>query len=200
VLSRVNRTVRDRSGQDGPGISCAGVVSRARELQAHAGPPLCSDRSTVADVELLAGYPRAELGPGGLLSAEHARERGASLAAERRQCETCSLACRRGSERATRLLRMPPMARWTSNLDTDPNRSLRRTLAASRSGGTHIGRPPAKLHPDVAQRLRELRAVPLGYRRIADQLNAEGLSTPSGATWGTSSVKHWLARAERDQP
>jgi DNA invertase Pin-like site-specific DNA recombinase len=73
----------------------------------------------------------------------------------------------------------------------DPlNRSeaARRGLEAARAAGIHIGRPAGALDPDVAARLLALRAAPLGYRRIAAELNRAGMTTPSGAAWGTSSV------------
>ncbi|BEP13294.1 hypothetical protein acdb102_16050 [Acidothermaceae bacterium B102] len=63
----------------------------------------------------------------------------------------------------------------------------REGLAAKRSAGVRLGRPP-RLPPETVQRVQELRAQGLSLRRIASSLDAEGFATANGGTWQASSI------------
>lgn len=69
------------------------------------------------------------------------------------------------------------------------------------------GRPPGRTpyeHPEVLERLRELRALGLSYRRIARILTAEHHPVPAGGRrrpgtqhWAASTVRFLYLRDER---
>jgi len=86
-------------------------------------------------------------------------------------------------------------ARWQPRAITSPGRALARS-----SPGLGIGRRPGRpssTPPEVAARIRELRAEGMTLQAICDTLNAEGVPTPrGGATWRPTSLRSVL-RAER---
>lgn len=61
-------------------------------------------------------------------------------------------------------------------------------LAAKRAAGTRLGRPTL-LDPDIAARIRLARVVDRTYQSIADDLNTEGLKTPTGKQWSPALVR-----------
>jgi len=64
-----------------------------------------------------------------------------------------------------------------------------RRPARPRRKPKRTGRPPA-VEPDVADRIRRMRAAGLSLRQIADRLNAEGVPTAQGgAQWWPSTVR-----------
>lgn len=63
-------------------------------------------------------------------------------------------------------------------------------LAALRAKGKPTGRPAVADLPDLAQRIRSMRASGMTLQAIADTLNAEGIPTiRGGAKWRPSSVE-----------
>jgi DNA invertase Pin-like site-specific DNA recombinase len=68
--------------------------------------------------------------------------------------------------------------------------STRRGLADARQKGTTMGRPSVADRPALLERIVELRYQGLTLQAIADQLNADGVSTlRGGAKWRPSSVQ-----------
>ena len=70
-------------------------------------------------------------------------------------------------------------------------------LHAAQLRGVHVGRPAA-LDADSQQRLLDLRATGMSYKRIADTLNAESVPTAHGGDWHPTTVSRVLARLTRD--
>lgn len=67
-------------------------------------------------------------------------------------------------------------------------------MQAAKRQGKHMGRVADPLPDSTATRLRALRAEGVPVSRIADRLNAEGITTPRGSKWHTSTVTTALAR------
>jgi DNA invertase Pin-like site-specific DNA recombinase len=66
----------------------------------------------------------------------------------------------------------------------------RNGLEAARRKGRSTGRPAVADHPDLKQRILQMRAAGMTLQAIADQLNAEGVPTVRGGTeWRHSSVQ-----------
>jgi len=81
-----------------------------------------------------------------------------------------------------------------------PRPEVAEGMAAARDRGVHIGRPRAPL-PAAAARVAELRDAGKSLAQIADILNAEEVSTPSGrGRWAKSSVQNVVAKlAEQEK-
>jgi hypothetical protein len=63
-------------------------------------------------------------------------------------------------------------------------------LHALRAQGKPISRPAAADHPELRDRIRQMREDGMTFQAIADTLNAEGLPTlRGGAHWRVSSVQ-----------
>ncbi len=71
-------------------------------------------------------------------------------------------------------------------------------MQAAKRSGKHMGRVAAPLPTATATRLHCLRADGLSANRIAEQLNAEGITTPRGSKWHTSTVAAALARLTKE--
>jgi DNA invertase Pin-like site-specific DNA recombinase len=69
----------------------------------------------------------------------------------------------------------------------------RHALAARRSQGVRLGRPPA-VPDDVRERVRAMRAEGATLRRIAAQLAQDGIPTAHGGRWAPETIKRLLAR------
>jgi len=61
-------------------------------------------------------------------------------------------------------------------------------LAQKKAEGVRLGRPRS-LDPSVADRIRSRRADGATLQSIADDLNSEGITTPSGRTWSPALVR-----------
>ncbi len=61
-------------------------------------------------------------------------------------------------------------------------------LAQRKAEGVRLGRP-RQLDPQVAERIRERREQGSTLQAIAEELNAEGTSTPTGRTWSPALVR-----------
>lgn len=62
-------------------------------------------------------------------------------------------------------------------------------LAVKRSQGVRLGRPPV-VSAEVVAQIRKLRETPMSYRRIAEQLDHEGVPTAHGAArWHANTVR-----------
>lgn len=64
----------------------------------------------------------------------------------------------------------------------------REALAAKRAKGVRLGRPRL-LDPMTARRIRSLRDAGATFQAIADALNAEGTTTPTGRQWSPALVR-----------
>ena len=64
----------------------------------------------------------------------------------------------------------------------------REALAARKAAGVRLGRPRL-LAPDVAERIRSERAQGATLQAIADSLNADGITTPTGRQWSPALVR-----------
>jgi len=70
----------------------------------------------------------------------------------------------------------------------------REALAEKRAAGVHIGRPQS-IPPNLAERIRAMRAAGATLEGICDTLTAEGIPTPrGGAQWRPSSIVRALRR------
>ena len=71
----------------------------------------------------------------------------------------------------------------------------REGLEVKRAAGVRLGRPPT-IAPDLAKRLRRMRAVGMTLEGICETLNREGVPTPrGGAEWRPSSIVRALREA-----
>jgi hypothetical protein len=70
-------------------------------------------------------------------------------------------------------------------------------IAAARTRGVRLGRPRT-MPPETLVRLRELRAAGLSYRKIAAQMNTEGIPGSQGGRWHETSVRRALADYEAE--
>jgi DNA invertase Pin-like site-specific DNA recombinase len=61
-------------------------------------------------------------------------------------------------------------------------------LAALKASGVKLGRPRL-LDPAVAERIRDQRSTGTTLQAIADALNAEGVTTPTGRAWSPTLVR-----------
>jgi DNA invertase Pin-like site-specific DNA recombinase len=61
-------------------------------------------------------------------------------------------------------------------------------LAQRKAAGVQLGRPRT-LDPAIAKKIRSLRAEGVTLQAIADELNSEGVATPSGRTWSPALVR-----------
>lgn len=64
----------------------------------------------------------------------------------------------------------------------------REALAARRAAGQRLGRPRLQ-SPATAARIRDSRAAGATYQAIADELNSEGTTTPTGRAWSPALVR-----------
>lgn len=79
------------------------------------------------------------------------------------------------------------VAEWERDTIADRTRA---GLASLRAQGKPTGRPAVADRPELAERIRAMRAEGLTMQAIADQLNAEGVATSRGAAkWRPSSVQ-----------
>lgn len=74
----------------------------------------------------------------------------------------------------------------------------REALAARRAAGARLGRPRL-LDPGLAARIRSERRAGSTLQAIADRLNAEGVTTPSGRAWSASLVRKITVQDPSDQ-
>lgn len=82
---------------------------------------------------------------------------------------------------------MSSVAQWEREVIADRTRD---GLAVLRRQGHPISRPAVVDRPDVAERIRSLRAAGATYQAIADELNAAAVPTlRGGAEWRVSSVQ-----------
>jgi DNA invertase Pin-like site-specific DNA recombinase len=72
----------------------------------------------------------------------------------------------------------------------------REALAARRAAGVTLGRP-RQLHPAIANRIRAERTSGSTLQAVADRLNAEGTTTPSGRAWNPTLVRKVTLQANR---
>jgi DNA invertase Pin-like site-specific DNA recombinase len=61
-------------------------------------------------------------------------------------------------------------------------------LAVKKAQGVKLGKP-RQLDPSIARRIRSQREAGLTLQAIADQLNSEGISTPTGKVWSPALVR-----------
>lgn len=61
-------------------------------------------------------------------------------------------------------------------------------LAQKRAAGVRLGRP-RRLEPDIADRIRSRRSDGATLQTIADELNADTITTPSGRVWSPALVR-----------
>ncbi len=64
----------------------------------------------------------------------------------------------------------------------------REALAARKAAGVKLGRP-RQLHAAIANRIRAERSAGSTLQAVADRLNAEGTTTPSGRPWNPTLVR-----------
>jgi DNA invertase Pin-like site-specific DNA recombinase len=64
----------------------------------------------------------------------------------------------------------------------------REALQARKAAGMRLGRPRV-LDPSIAERIREERAFGATLQAIANRLNAEGITTPTGRSWSPALVR-----------
>jgi DNA invertase Pin-like site-specific DNA recombinase len=64
----------------------------------------------------------------------------------------------------------------------------REALAARKAAGVRLGRP-RQLDPAIADLIRAERASGATFQAIADRLNAEGTTTPTGRPWSPTLVR-----------
>lgn len=74
----------------------------------------------------------------------------------------------------------------------------REALAARRAAGARLGRPRL-LDPDLAARIRSERDAGSTLQAIADRLNAEAVTTPSGRAWSATLVRKITVQDPSDQ-
>jgi DNA invertase Pin-like site-specific DNA recombinase len=74
----------------------------------------------------------------------------------------------------------------------------REALAAKRAAGVRLGRPRL-LDPAVAARIRSERDLGETYQAIADCLNAEGTTTPTGRLWSPALIRKVALQDPADQ-
>ncbi|MGH9065199.1 MAG: recombinase family protein [Acidimicrobiales bacterium] len=70
----------------------------------------------------------------------------------------------------------------------DHRARTREALALKRAAGVRLGRP-GLLDPATGARIRDHRAAGATFQAIADELNAEGTTTPSGRPWSPALVR-----------
>ena len=81
------------------------------------------------------------------------------------------------------------VAEWERDVIAQRTRDA---LASAKVHGTKSGNPigrPRELDPKVRARLRRLRSKGWSYKRIADYLNAEGVTPARGGKWYSASVR-----------
>ena len=72
----------------------------------------------------------------------------------------------------------------------------REALAAKKAAGVRLGRPPA-VPRSVARRIQRQRSRGDSLRKIADDLNNDGVPTAQGGKeWYAATVRHVLLRAQ----
>lgn len=72
----------------------------------------------------------------------------------------------------------------------------REGLAVKRAQGVRLGRPRL-VDPETVSRILERRTAGASFERIAAELTADGIPTPTGGpTWGWSTVSRIVARSE----
>lgn len=70
----------------------------------------------------------------------------------------------------------------------------RDALAARRAAGVTLGRPRL-IDPQLADRIRTRRSAGATLAAVADELNREGVTTPTGRTWSPALVRKVAIRA-----
>ncbi len=115
--------------------------------------------------------------------------------------------------RATRLA-IHIMAAVAQQQREATSRRTKDALAGAKTRGAKLGNPrwresiadaraarvKVKAEPGTAHLIRELRAERKSLRAIAEQLNATGLRTPSGAKWYASTIRAALCADEPVPP
>ena len=61
-------------------------------------------------------------------------------------------------------------------------------LAQKRAAGVRLGRP-RMLDPAIADRIRSRRSDGATFQAVADELNAEAITTPTGRAWSPALVR-----------
>lgn len=74
----------------------------------------------------------------------------------------------------------------------------REALAQRRAEGVRLGRVRV-VAPELEQRVRTMKADGMTFRAIAAQLDADGVTTPGGGPWRTSTLHRILARAAEER-
>lgn len=70
-------------------------------------------------------------------------------------------------------------------------------LAQRKAAGVRLGRPRS-LDPAIANRIRSRRGKGATLQMVADELNADGIGTPSGRTWSPALVRKITFQEPRD--
>lgn len=82
----------------------------------------------------------------------------------------------------------------------------RAALARAKAAGKHIGAVAVEVsRPEVVEKIKEMRALGLGYKAIAQQLNLEGVAPPRGRRaqsreWYPNAVRRVLQRVGDTKP